>query len=307
VTATTRAASSGGCRAGRRFGPWLLACLLAGLASLAAAQQAVKVPSLDDTRTAQLELDALWFEAALPPGERAPAMLLLHGCGGMYARGTHAGQGRLGEREAWLAQQLNRLGVHVLVLDSLTARGESELCTQKAGTRAVTQKNRRLDALGGLQWLARQPAVDSARLGLAGWSNGGSTVLAATNGRRAEVRRAGVRASLAMAYYPGCESDLKSGYEATAPLLLLVGDLDDWTPPGPCQALAESARGAPVQLVRYAGAYHGFDGMTPLRLRRDVPNGVNPGMGVHVGAHGPSREASRERLLAFVRENWRLP
>lgn len=277
---------------------WALGC---------AAQTEVSVPSLDRRADAPLMLSARWFAAPNPAGPTAPAMVLLHGCGGMYASRPVDGVRSLGERELWLARRLNELGVHALVLDSLSARGETELCTQKIGTRAVTQQHRRLDALGALQWLSAQPGVDAARLGLAGWSNGGSTVLAASNGRRPEVRRAAVRASLAVAYYPGCDADLKAGYEPTAPLLLLVGAEDDWTPAAPCQALAEGARGGPVELALFVGAYHGFDGSTPLRLRRDVPNGVRPGEGVHVGAHAPSREASRERLLGFVRQHWRLP
>lgn len=96
------------------------------------------------------------------------------------------------------------MGVHVLVTDSLTPRGEREICTQKTGQRRITQLHRRRDALGALQWLAVQPGVDASRLGLLGWSNGGSTVLAATNLQHREVAVAAVRPSLTVAFYPGC-------------------------------------------------------------------------------------------------------
>ena len=284
----------------------LAALMAAALAQ--AAPEPVRVASFDQTGGQPVVLDGVWLRAEPGEGTGArPAVLLLHGCGGLYAGRAGAGSRPLDARFVDVAARLNALGVHVLALDAFTARGETELCTQKIGTRAVTQRHRRLDALGGLLWMAGQPGVDPARLGLVGWSNGGSTVLAATQGRRAEVREASHRASLAVAYYPGCETELKAGYEATAPLLLLVGAEDDWTPAAPCRELAAAARGAPVEIALYPGAYHGFDGTAPLRLRRDVPNGARPGQGVHAGAHAPSREASRERLIDFVKQQWRLP
>jgi dienelactone hydrolase len=138
---------------------------------------------------------------------------------------------------------------------------------------------------------------------LLGWSNGGSTVLAATNRRVGEVAAAPVVARAAVAFYPGCEAELRRGYEAVSPLLMLVGGSDDWTPAQPCRDLAAAAApDSPVQLVAYAGAYHGFDGEGPVRLRLDVLRGARPGQGVHVGGHPVARDASRERLLAFLRE-----
>ena len=272
---------------------------LAMLAGTAWAQQAVEVPSLDRPAGPAIMLPGFWFAAAAD--SPAPAMLLLHGCGGMYDR-----QGKLGSRYRSLAARLNALGVHVLVADSLTPRGEKELCTQRTGSRAVTMTQRRRDALGALQWLAAQQGVDPARIGLLGWSNGGSTVLAATNRRHREVLASAVQPSLAVAFYPGCENELKAGYEASAPLLMMVGQADDWTPAAPCQALAEQATGPRPQLEVYADAYHGFDGTAPVILRKDVPNGVHPGQGVHVGTNPAARAASAQRLEAFLRTQWQL-
>jgi len=313
-----RAASRGAARRGAA----LCAALCAAFASLlacigpAAAQSAplrtgqrVEVPSLELSAGEPVRLPGFWFPAG-PVGEGPPrpALVLLHGCGGPYGRGGIRLSERMLEYSAWL----NGLGVHVLVTDSLTPRGERELCTQRMGGRAVTQAHRRRDALGALQWLAAQPGVDAQRLGLLGWSHGGSTVLAATNLQHPEVRSAPVKPALAAAFYPGCGAELRRGYRAAAPLLLQVGEDDDWTPPEPCRQLAElaelaaqaekadQASGATVTFHAYPGAVHGFDGTAPVTLRRDVPNGVRPGQGVRVGGQPAARELSRERLGAFL-------
>ncbi|MED5621242.1 dienelactone hydrolase family protein [Ideonella sp. BN130291] len=278
----------------------VLLLALTTLSLAASAQQSVQVPSLDPPGGPALQLPAFWF-AANATGPR-PAVVLLHGCGGPYGKQ----QGQLSERMRSYASLLNTEGWHVLVTDSLTPRGERELCTQRTGTRAVTQTQRRRDALGALRWLAARPDVDPQRLVLLGWSNGGSTVLASTRRNHPEVARSDIAPRAAVAFYPGCETDFQAGYRPTAPLLLLVGGSDDWTPPQACVRLTEAAGGAagtpPVQLQVYPGAYHGFDGDAPVRLRRDVPNGAQPGAGVHVGADPAAREASRERLLDFLHE-----
>ena len=274
----------------------LALCLALAASAGAGAQERVSFPSLDGAANAPVVLTGLWFAATnASPGAPAPAVALFHGCGGAFDR--HA---QLSKRLQDYAVLFNRAGYSALVVDSLTPRYEVELCTQRSGSRRVTQSNRRLDALGAVAYLAERADVDPRRIGLVGWSNGGSTVLAATNLRHRDVAAALVQPAFAVAFYPGCEADLKRGYEAVAPLLMLVGQADDWTAAAPCRALAREAGGVPPEIEGYAGAYHGFDSDQPVRLRKDVPNGVNPGQGVHVGGNAAAWRASQARLLEFI-------
>lgn len=275
-------------------------------AATTAAPATVSVPSLDARDGVPLPMPGFWFPLA---GEaKRPALVLLHGCGGPYDR-----QGRLSRRMLDYAALLNGAGFHALVIDSLTPRGESELCTQRYGGRVVTMRERRRDALGALAWLAAQPQVDAARLGLLGWSHGGSTVLASLQRGHPEVAAATIAPAFAVAFYPGCVEPLKARWRPTAPLLMLLGAADDWTPAAPCEALAGAVNGdatlaaswklqPAVQVRAYADAHHGFDGTAPVVHRRDVPNGVHPGQGVHVGVNPAAREASQAALRDFLRQ-----
>lgn len=295
----------------------LRALLAAGalLVSLGAAAQPgerVQFPSLDGAGNAPVLLSGVWLP--IPPSgsalagplavggaARAPAVVLLHGCGGAFDAKT----GQLSRRMRDYAELVHRAGLHALVLDSFGPRQEIELCTQKNGSRRVNQSHRRLDALAAVEWLAAREEVDPTRIGLIGWSHGGSTVLAATNLNQRDVREATTRPAFAVAFYPGCSVERGRRYEGTAPLLLLVGEADDWTPAAPCDALVREAGKAAgerktIEYERYKGAYHGFDSQSALRVRTDVPNGVRGAAGVHVGADPAARADAREKLLRFL-------
>lgn len=271
----------------------LIGCLLVSLTFNSFAQQRVTIPSLDTMDGASVQLVGYWFETSLPGPQ--PAIVLLHGCNGIYNS-----KGELDQRMREYSALLNAEKWHVLVLDSFTSRGVKQLCTQKIGTRSITQQNRRRDVFGALQWLSKQQNVDSTRLVLMGWSNGGSTVLSTTNLEHKDVKSAVVKPHAAVAFYPGCEAELKRNYQPSSSLLMMIGKADDWTPPEPCIQLAQQAGNA-VQLETYADAFHGFDSKSIVRLRTDVPNGVHPGQGVHIGGNDAARKASQQRMLDFLR------
>jgi dienelactone hydrolase len=213
------------------------------------------------------------------------------------------------------AQFFNAMGVHVLVTDSLTPRGEVELCTQAIEGRRVTVRDRRADLLGALAWLAQQPGVDAKRLGLIGWSHGGSTVLTGVDTSVREVSAATAHPSLAVAFYPGCKPWAQRGLAPSVPLHVLIGEADDWTPAEHCVQMAAASRArAPSQaipkaitLTAYPGAHHGFDSTAPVRHLPKVPGGANPGQGVHTGGQPEARKASHEALERIVREAWFAP
>ena len=195
-----------------------------------------------------------------------PAVVMLHGCSGLRTKGG-AIQGKL---RFW-AEHFRDLGYVTLLVDSFTPRGIDEVCTGRHLLSPV--RDRADDARGGLRYLQGRPDVRPDRVGLLGWSNGAAAALSVLFDRGTVERD--FRA--AVAFYPNCTRSYPGGpdFRPYAPLYVLVGALDDWTPAAPCMALVERARlaGAPIAIKVYPGAHHSFDApATPLRYRPEVRN-----------------------------------
>ena len=269
-------------------GVFLLPCM----AMAAAAPLAVRVDSQDSG----IRLPGYWFPAATG---RGAAVVALHGCGGLQVN-----KGRLGPGQLRYAKELNDAGLGVLYTESFEPRGEKSICSQKPGSRAITEEHRRLDAYGALAWLASQPGVDAHRLGLVGWSHGGQTVLSSADRTRDVVANAAVKPAALVAFYPGCNSIEKTAaFTPVAPLLVMSGALDDWTPAATCRrAMGRLAgrTGAPVaEYIEYPESYHGFDSALPPRERSDV-GGTKSGKAT-VGGNPVARDESMLALLRFLK------
>ena len=245
-------------------------------------------------------LAAYWLPASVD-GPPRPAIVALHGCGGLYRRdGT-----TLESRYTDYAARFAAAGYHVLLPDSFGSRGSGPICTLRDSERTITVETRRGDALAAVRWLRERPDVDARRIVILGWSHGAMTTLAAINSARAEPARPDAETPLAgaVAFYPGCRALLRETFTLDTPLLMLLGEKDDWTPPARCVQLAERTRSrqpAAALTVRvYPDSYHGFDGTAPLRFRRDVPNGVSAD-GVHAGGNPVARAQALRELDQFL-------
>jgi len=231
-----------------------------------------------------------------PAGEGPhPAVVLLHGCHGVSAS-TH-------EWAAWFRE----LGYAALVVASWAPRGMSEGCSLQSPDLPNTE--RLDDTVGALRFLHSLPWVDRERVGVIGWSNGGVFAMAAVNGPSHErARRRGVLIPepgfrAAVGVYPGgCPSLVKE--LVVRPLLVLIGDADDWTDPRFCREMVESMRrrGADASIVLYPGAVHYFDvAGQPRVVLPDVANDNRPGgcCGATVGHDPAAAAAARRRIAEF--------
>lgn len=242
---------------------------------------------------AGVQLTGSWTPS--PTTGAAAAIIALHGCDGLPAD-----RSRLTYDRNRYVKMLHDAGAGVLYVDSFGPRGESSICAQKPAQRAITEANRRLDVVGALQWLAAQPGVDAKRLGLVGWSHGGQTVLASADARDDVVQQSPVNPAAMVAFYAGCVNFEKSfRYEAVAPLLVMSGELDNWTPAAPCNRLVQRLQGGrqPVRFVQYEGSYHAFDSASPV-TERDNAGGTRTGRAM-AGGNPVARDASAVEMMQF--------
>lgn len=223
---------------------------------------------------------------ALPPGPAvAPAIVALHGCGGPWAARDNQW------RDLFLAA-----GHPVLLPDSFGSRGLGSQCS--VVSRSVSpRRERRADTLASLQWLAAQPGTPPGGLVVMGWSNGGSTVLATAE--QGVVPPGLVRGYVAM--YPGCASYARrAGWIPAAPILIMMGADDDWTPAAPCKELAARFP-EKIKLVLFPGAYHDFDAPNrPVTTRRGLATTANKNGTAQAGTNPEARQAALRDIPTWI-------
>jgi dienelactone hydrolase len=168
-----------------------------------------------------------------------PAVVVLHGCSGISSH------------SAKIADQLASWGYVALTVDSL---GPRDIASHCGGGWFLDQA---FDAYAALRYLSQLEFVDPARVAVLGQSMGGAAALDAAD-RDLVAQYVDQRFRAAIAYYPVCAIPAAL---MTAPVLILIGEADDWTPAERCREMVAHARtdGAPIALTVYPEASHAFD------------------------------------------------
>jgi dienelactone hydrolase len=189
-----------------------------------------------------------------------PAVVLVHGSGGVYP-----------EEVSFWAARFSEQGIATLVIDVFGPHGVSNTAEDQG---QVPYAADTADAFAALGMLATHPRIDPQRIAVMGFSRGGTTAL------RSAVRRiidgsapAGLRfAAHVAAYSGGCTGNLsvmpKAGVFDAAPILFVHGDADDYTYLSDCREYARriAEAGTPTEFVALPGARHKFDVDNPRRI-----------------------------------------
>ncbi|MGE0154763.1 MAG: dienelactone hydrolase family protein [Reyranellaceae bacterium] len=260
----------------RVAGALAAAFVLAGLSAAAAARMADPWPQVSPASGEALEVasfspfvpsgigkDAPQAKARLtwyaPRGAsasvRAPAVVLLHGAGGVsYAR------------ENTYAAQLASMGIGAVVVDVFGAR--RDLATSFVDrVIEITETMALADAYAALAWLKARPEIDAGRVALWGFSYGAMSSVFAANAaiatKFAELYGLGAtRFAGHIGFYGPCITDFDEPKTTGAPVLLAWGSGDELIDAQRCEALAGQLRqgGSTVRTVVFEGAAHQWDG-----------------------------------------------
>ncbi len=242
--------------------------------ALIACASTVEFKSLDPNRTGGQQI--LRGKLTKPSGDGPfPAIVLLHGSSGPTTNRGYSD---------WIGR-LRRWGFVSLLVDSFGPRGKSSICGPGRG-HIISPWRRAKDAHGAKLYLAGLPFVDPNRIAVMGWSHGGMTTLEAVQIN--EPSSSPFQA--AIAYYPRCNPL----YIVNTPLLVLIGEKDDWTPANLCELYIIPEEGKPEIILKvYPDAYHGFDS----------PFSVHYYMGHVVGRNSSAAIDSYDRVRAFLEKH----
>ena len=196
-------------------------------------------------------------ELSLPKGKGPfPVVILLHPCGGLDEVVLTTLQGH--------SRELLSSGFATLILDSYGSRNLTggKMCSNRLYRSDIRYGIRRDDAFNAMAALQRHANISKENIFLLGLSDGGSAAVLSAKGGTVDHFRA------IASYYPDCGKLLGGvGYVYKSPIIIFVGEKDDWTPPAECIKSKSPGvvTGAEFEVISYPNAYHGFDQPRPMR------------------------------------------
>ena len=189
-------------------------------------------------------------ELTLPPGDGPfPAVIFYHG---------NFHPEKLAPWFDELVPQLVKADIATFVLDSFTGRKITSTAFNEA---RLSRAARLVDIFQALNMLARFDEIDEERIGISGYSAGGTAAMLAADLRVNETSLARGRSFGAhLMVYPGCQTQFRNHELTGVPMLYLVAKDDDYSPAEYCEDYVESvvSQGFNVKIEKYAGNRHGW-------------------------------------------------
>jgi dienelactone hydrolase len=184
------------------------------------------------------------IELWLPQGTGPfPLVIVMHGCDGVSAN-----------MRSW-ASRLVSWGYAAAVVDSFRPRRVNSTCGYGGNP---IPKLRAQDAFNAATYLRTLPKIAPDRVGVIGFSHGGSSTLYTALASEVPASRGARPFAAAVAFYPACK-DVPATVAATDLLVLAARD-DDWTLSAPCVKLVAAKAGQPhAPAIKVYPVVHGFD------------------------------------------------
>jgi len=235
-----------------------------------------------------------------------PAILILHGSAGVDSRGK------------FYIEALNDAGIATLEIDMWAARGLTSFGERPAFPTLTVP-----DAFSALKYLSEIPNIDEERIGIMGFSWGGVVTMLAASESYATIYGQGRTFAAHVAHYPICWGynknlpppipppmapiGLEFG-ELTNPLLIQIGDLDDYDEGGEqCENLISSLSEEDQSIASvniYPNAHHAWDRLQPSITVFDPFSHLGRGGDVNIVPNPGKAFQSRTKAVRFFQESF---
>jgi dienelactone hydrolase len=122
-----------------------------------------------------------------------------------------------------------------------------------------------LDAYKALEKLSKHPKINKDKVAITGWSLGGGVALFSGWMPLKKAITDELSFAAHLAFYPPCFINPENLSFTKAPIHILIGEADNWTPAKPCINLVEKLSDKTnISITTYPDAHHGFDSEEPV-------------------------------------------
>ena len=154
-------------------------------------------------------------------------------------------------------------GFATFELNSFKSRGISSTVGSQV---EVTVAAIILDSYRALKKLAKHANINKDRVAITGWSLGGGVTLFSSWMPVKNAISKELSFAAHLAFYPPCFFNPKNLSFTKAPIHILIGEDDDWTPATPCKNLVGIlSKNNNIGITIYPNSHHGFDREEPVQ------------------------------------------
>ena len=132
----------------------------------------------------------------------------------------------------------------------------------------VTMAMMVLDSYMALNVLSNDSRIDKNKVAITGWSLGGGVALFSGWEKLIKAIKPNARFSAHLPIYPPCFIRVDELKFTNAPIHILIGELDDWTPSDACVELVSDLKKSNhnIDITIYEDSHHSFDSLEDLRI-----------------------------------------
>lgn len=168
-------------------------------------------------------------------------------------------------------QMYRDMGIATFELKSFSSR---DVTTTVGSQIEVTMASMILDSYKALDVLSDNKNINKDNVAITGWSLGGGVALFSGWNNLIEAISPNNNFAAHLPIYPPCFVKAESMNFTDAPIHILIGEYDDWTPALACGELVDSLKDKKnnINITVYDESHHGFDSDRPYKY---IENGYS--------------------------------